>query len=71
MCAGAMLMSRLGRCVFGAADPEAGCCGSIYDLPADPLLHGATSWTHGVMEAECRSLLEQFFSGKRRKGDSE
>ena len=71
MCAGAMLMSRLGRCVFGAADSEAGCCGSIYDLPADPLLHGATSWTHGVMEAESRSLLEQFFSRKRQKGDSE
>ena len=35
MCAGAMVMSRVGRCVFGAADAEKGCCGSIYDLPAD------------------------------------
>lgn len=71
MCAGAMLMSRLERCVFGAADPDAGCCGSVYDLPADPLLHGTTAWRHGVMETECRSLLDQFFSRKRQKGDPE
>lgn len=71
MCSGALLMSRLGRCVFGAADPEAGCCGSIYDLPADPLLHGTTVWVHGVMEPECRALLDRFFSQKRQKGNPE
>ena len=65
MCAGALLMSRLGRCVFGAADPEAGCCGSVYDLPADPLLRGSTVWEHGVMEQKCRQLLEQFFHMNR------
>ena len=71
MCAGALLMSRLGRCVFGAPDPEAGCCGSIYDLPADPMLHGVTAWTHGVKEAECRQLLNRFFNIKRQEGGSE
>lgn len=71
MCAGAMLMSRLGRCVFGAADPEAGCCGSVYDLPADPLLHGTTTWAHGVLETECRAMLDRLFNQKRQKGDSE
>ena len=71
MCAGALLMSRLGRCVFGAADPDAGCCGSVYDLPADPLLHGTTSWEHGVLESECRALLDRLFSQKRQKGESE
>ena len=69
MCSGALLMSRLGRCVFGTADPEAGCCGSIYDLPADPLLHGTTAWRHGVLETECRALLDRFFSLKRQKGN--
>lgn len=69
MCSGALLMSRLGRCVFGAADPEAGCCGSVYDLPADPLLHGATSWEHGVLEEECRELLKRGFEQLRPKGD--
>ncbi|MCR5297335.1 MAG: nucleoside deaminase [Clostridiales bacterium] len=69
MCAGAMLMSRLGRCVFGAADPEAGCCGSIYDLPADPLLHGRTSWSQSGPEDECRALLGRFFRGRRPEGE--
>ena len=44
MCAGAMVMSRVGRCVFGAVDPEKGCCGSVYDLPADPALGAVCSW---------------------------
>jgi len=70
MCAGALLMSRLSRCVFGTADPEAGCCGSVYDLPADPLLHGSTVWTHGVLESECRALLDRFFYMKRQGGRS-
>ena len=69
MCAGALLMSRLGRCVFGAADPEAGCCGSVYDLPADPLLHGRTVWEHGGPEDECRALLDRFFWQKRPEGE--
>ncbi len=71
MCSGALLMSRLGRCVFGAADPEAGCCGSVYDLPADPQLHGSTVWEHGVLEADCKDLLNRFFNRKRQEGGLE
>ena len=71
MCSGALLMSRLGRCVYGAADPDAGCCGSVYDLPADPLLHGTTVWEHGVLETECRLLLDRLFHQTRQKGESE
>ena len=59
------MMSRLGRCVFGAADPEMGCCGSVYDLPADPDLHSKTVWEHGGPEAECRNLLVRSFSHLR------
>ena len=70
MCSGALLMSRLGRCVFGAADPDAGCCGSVYDLPADPALHGRTVWTQGVLEMECKALLDRFFSERRPEGAS-
>ena len=70
MCAGAMLMSRLGRCVFVTADPDAGCCGSVYDLPADPKLHGQTVWEHGGPEEECRVLLDRFFRQRRAKGES-
>ena len=71
MCSGALLMSRLGRCVFGAADPEAGCCGSIYDLPADPLLHGHTVWEQSDAGEECKELLNRFFSERRPEGGNE
>ena len=65
MCAGALLMSRLGCCVFSAPDPEKGCCGSVYDLPADPALHGDTRWAAGVRETESRDLLHHFFRQRR------
>lgn len=71
MCSGALLMSRLGRCVFGAADPEAGCCGSVYDLPADPQLHGRTVWEQFESGEECRELLNRFFSERRPEGGNE
>ncbi len=71
MCSGALLMSRLGRCVFGAADPESGCCGSIYDLPADPLLHGHTVWEQSDAGVECKELLNRFFSERRPEGGNE
>ena len=71
MCAGAMVMSRLGRCVFGAYDPDRGCCGSVYDLPGDPALGGESRWTAGVREAECRSLLDAFFKSRRGKKGGE
>ena len=63
MCAGAMVMSRLGQCVFGAADAEKGCCGSVYDLPADPALHSATVWEQDPdREAYVKLLAEGFRS---------
>lgn len=65
MCAGAMVMSRLGKCVYGAADPDRGCCGSVYDLPADPAFQSVTQWQAGVMEEECQALLTGFFQKKR------
>ena len=70
MCAGALVMSRLGRVVYGAADPEKGCCGSVYDLPADPAFRAETRWTAGAREEECARLLADFFR-KRRKEDAE
>ena len=65
MCAGAMVMSQLGRCVWGAADPRQGCCGSVYDLPGDAALHGITRWQGGVLEAECARLMTDFFASRR------
>ena len=65
MCAGAMVMSQLGACVYGAADEQRGCCGSVYDLPGDRALQGLTRWQGGLMEAECRALLTEFFRRRR------
>lgn len=66
MCAGAMVMSQLTQCVFGASDARQGCCGSVYDLPGDAALQGTTHWTAGVCEAECAGLMKTFFSGRRK-----
>ncbi|MDO4837934.1 MAG: tRNA adenosine(34) deaminase TadA [Clostridia bacterium] len=68
MCAGAMVMSRLGKCVYGAPDPQKGCCGSVYDLPDDPALGSQTRWEGGVMADACQEVLDAFFA-RRRKGD--
>ena len=65
MCAGAMVMSQLTRCVYGAADERQGCCGSVYDLPGDAALSGVTSWQSGVMAEECSQLMRDFFAGRR------
>ena len=67
MCAGAMVMSQLGRCVFGAADERQGCCGSLYDLPGDPALGAVTRWQGGLLQEECRALLQIFFRERRGK----
>ncbi len=65
MCAGAMVMSQLAECVYGAADEKQGCCGSVYDLPGDPALGGQTRWQSGVMAEECGHLMSDFFSRRR------
>ena len=65
MCAGAMVMSRVGQCVFGAADSEKGCCGSVYDFLADPALGSTGSWEQDEESEECRSLLQACFRKRR------
>lgn len=67
MCAGAMVMSQLGKCVYGAADERQGCCGSVYDLPADPALGSPTRWQSGVLAEDCGQLMSDFFSSRREK----
>ena len=65
MCAGAMVMSRVRKCVFGAEDPEKGCCGSGYDLPADPALGSTGTWEQAEQAEECRKLLQASFRNRR------
>ena len=65
MCAGAIVMSRIGKCVFGAADEEKGCCGSVYDLLADPALGSGVAWEQDESREECRRLLQECFAKRR------
>ncbi len=65
MCAGALVAARVARVVFGAADPKAGACGSLYNLCVDPRLNHQVEVVPGVRAAECRAVLSGFFAGRR------
>ena len=66
MCAGAIVLARVPRVVYGAPDPKAGAAGSIYNVVADPRLNHQPEVVSGVREAECRQLLQEFFIWKRK-----
>ena len=65
MCAGAIAMARLGEVVFGAYDERAGCCGSLYALTEDAAFGAVIPSSGGLLEEECRALLDRFFAAKR------
>jgi tRNA(adenine34) deaminase len=65
MCAGALLGARVARLVFGAADPKAGACGSLYNLCADPRLNHEIEVVAGVEAAACGEMLTAFFTTRR------
>ncbi|HVE91672.1 MAG TPA: tRNA adenosine(34) deaminase TadA [Actinomycetota bacterium] len=67
MCAGAIVAARIDRLVFGAWDPKAGACGSLYNIPEDPRLNHRTRVRRGVLADECAEPLARFF-GERRAG---
>ena len=69
MCAGAIVHTRLLRVVFGASDPKGGAAGSALNLLNFPTLNHKCQVTSGVREAECRSILQNFFAMKRQKND--
>lgn len=64
MCAGAMVLMKLPRLVFGAFDPSCGCTGSRIDLTDHWFYHSVETWG-GVLETECSALLAEFFQRKR------
>jgi len=66
MCAGAALAARVDRIVFGAADPKAGACGSLYNLAADPRLNHEMDLDGGLLAGESAELLQGFFAARRR-----
>ena len=65
MCAGAVVAARLQRVVFGAPDPNAGACGSLYNLCVDPRLNHEAEVVAGVLGDEAGALLADFFASRR------
>jgi tRNA(adenine34) deaminase len=65
MCSGALVLARIDRLVFGAADPKAGFAGSLGDLVREPRLNHRVEVTGGVLEAECGEVLRAFFAERR------
>jgi tRNA(adenine34) deaminase len=64
MCAGALVLARIARLVFGAFDPKAGAVSSLFDVVRDPRLNHRVDVRGGVLEAECGALLKDFFADR-------
>jgi tRNA(adenine34) deaminase len=62
MCAGALVLARVARLVFGAFDPKAGAVSSLFDVVRDPRLNHRVDVRGGILEAECGALLKDFFA---------
>ena len=65
MCAGAIVQARVGRLVYGAANPEQGCAGSLYRVTEDPAFPHFCPSDGGVLRGDCQALLDTFFNGRR------
>ncbi len=67
MCAGALVLSRMDRLVYGCDDPKGGACGSLYNIVKDERLNHRLEVTAGVLAEECREQLQSFFEQHRDK----
>jgi tRNA(adenine34) deaminase len=67
MCAGALLWARISEVVYGAKDVKAGACGTLYNIHQDKRLNHRYQVISGVLEKECRELMQKFFKDKRNK----
>jgi tRNA(adenine34) deaminase len=65
MCAGALVLARMDRLVFGCYDPKAGACGSLYNIVQDERLNHKLEITSGILQDECSALLSDFFARRR------
>lgn len=67
MCAGAIVLARIPRVVFGAADPKAGAAGSVLDVLGETALNHRPEVTGGVLADQCSALLKDFFAARRER----
>jgi tRNA(adenine34) deaminase len=67
MCAGALVLSRMDRLVYGCDDPKAGACKSLYNIVQDERLNHRLEVTEGVLKEKCSQQLQKFFSRRRQE----
>ena len=65
MCAGALVLARVDRLVFGAPDPKFGACGSIFNIVSDPGTNHRMAISIGILRDECAAVIQEFFRKKR------
>jgi tRNA(adenine34) deaminase len=65
MCAGAIVLARVPRVVYGARDPKAGACGSVLDVLGEPRLNHRPEVAAGLLAQESAALLSEFFASRR------
>ncbi|MBI4535469.1 MAG: nucleoside deaminase, partial [Ignavibacteriae bacterium] len=65
MCAGAIVLARIPKLVFGAFDPKAGACGTLYNIVQDQRLNHRVELVSRVLEAKCSGMLKDFFAKVR------
>ncbi len=67
MCAGAIVMSRVDRVVYGSTDARAGACESVFNIPGCPTLNHTPAMTAGVLQEECAAIMKNFFRQRRQQ----
>ena len=67
MCAGAIVMSRVDRVVYGSTDAKAGACESLFNIPGHPALNHRPQMTSGVLQPECAAIMKRFFKERRER----
>ncbi|HWL08181.1 MAG TPA: tRNA adenosine(34) deaminase TadA [Planctomicrobium sp.] len=68
MCAGAIVQSRIPRVIYGTTDPKGGACHTLYQITSDTRLNHRATTFGGVLQAECREILQRFFARQRAAG---
>jgi len=71
MCAGALVLSRMDRLVYGCNDPKSGACGSLYNIVDDERLNHRLEVTSGVLADECSQQLQEFFAKRREENKND
>jgi tRNA(adenine34) deaminase len=71
MCAGALVLARIDRLVYGCDDPKTGACKSLYNIVQDDRLNHRLEVTSGVLQEQCREQLQQFFARRRQENEND